>query len=104
MTEPAPSVDPLALANQRLELVQAENARLKQEIAALEKPSTWSGVKEKLGKVANGVLAAFTSSAAVKQEKNLAALAITRLVLMAGAGAATSDGVYKLLQALGWVS
>lgn len=82
----------------------AKIAELEAQLKAAQKPSAWAGVKAKLGKAAAAVVAAFTSPDAVKAEKNLAVLAITRLLLMVGAGAATSDGVYKLLKALGWVS
>lgn len=82
----------------------ARIAELEAQLKAAQKPSGWVSAKARLGKAGAAVVAAFTSAEAVKAEKNLAVLAATRLLLMVGAGAATSDGVYKLLQALGWVS
>lgn len=50
----------------------------------------------KLKKIGTAIVAALTSPEAVKQEKSLATLVITRALLAAGA----TDGLVRLIQSL----
>lgn len=54
-------------------------------------------VKDSLKKIGTAIAAAFTSPEAVKAEKSLAALVITRLLITLGASAAIVDIVVKAL-------
>lgn len=65
----------------------AQIAGLQAEIAALttKRPKRTSRVNAKIAQIAKGVYAAFASTEAVRAEKSLAALVITRLLISVGA-------------------
>lgn len=75
---------------------------LKQQIAALQKPSRTSVAANAVKKVARGLWAAVASTDAVKQEKSLAATIIVRLAISAGAADGTVKLAQLLLKTAGW--
>ncbi len=97
VNEPAaPAEDPTVLRQQ----LDAANAAL--AAATARPPKRPSKFKAAIARIGKGIWAAVASTDAVRQEKNLAVLIGTRLLISAGA----TDGLVKIVQAIvkaqGW--
>lgn len=97
MTEVAPEVAPVPPT---IEDLQAEIVALR-AAQTPKAPKTSSKFSVEVKKILQGIRAAFTSPDAVKAEKSLAALVITRLLLTVGASAATVSLAGAILHAVG---
>jgi hypothetical protein len=97
---PAATYEDLSSSNTRLQeqLVAAQAAL---EAATAQKPKKPSAVGGALKRVGRAVWAAVASTDAVKQEKSLAVLIVTRLLISAGAAEGTVKLVQFILASLG---
>jgi hypothetical protein len=99
MSEPVlPSLEDAMASNAAL---QAEVAELKAKLEAAPAPSRASvialGTKKGLKKLAASVAAAFTTPTAIKAEKSLAVVALTRAALLIPSAAVLIDLLVKAL-------
>ncbi len=84
--------------------LQNQLAELQAKLAAKEapKPSKLAPAKNALKRVGKGLWAAVASTQAVKTEKSLVALIVTRLLLSAGAGTGLVELAKAVQRSTGW--